>query len=114
MTAVLVASAALLGLAAVLVLVRMTNGPTILDRGVALEVLVAISICAIALYTAHTRELHALPALLALSLLGFIGAVSIARYAPGAEDVEARGDLDADTEAARDRRGVQSSGGDER
>lgn len=98
MTVVLVVTGVLLGLAGLLALVRMTNGPTILDRGVALEVLIAISICAFGLYATYTRETYAIPGLLVLSLLGFIGAVSIARYAPGAEDVEADDRIDAESE----------------
>lgn len=98
MTVVLIVTGVLLGLAGLLALVRMTNGPTILDRGVALEVLIAISICALGLHATYTRQTYVFPGLLVLSLLGFVGAVSIARYAPGADDVEADDRIDPEDE----------------
>ena len=66
-TAVLVMvglGAVLLVAAAALTVARMARGPSSLDRVVAADVLVAIT----------------LPVMLVLSLLGFAGAVSIARF----------------------------------
>lgn len=94
MSIVIFLVAAMLALAAVLLLVRMTVGPTILDRSVALDVMMAVTICGVALHAAHSGSTSALPLLLALSMVGFVGAVSIARYASGSEDVAAEGDDD--------------------
>jgi multicomponent Na+:H+ antiporter subunit F len=92
MTIVLVLAGILLTAAAFLLLFRMTKGPTILDRSVALDVLVAVTVCAIGLDIAHTGVTHALPVLVVLSGCGFVGAVSVARYASRSDDVEASDD----------------------
>jgi multicomponent Na+:H+ antiporter subunit F len=89
MNTVLVLSVAVLGLAALLLVVRISLGPTMLDRAVALDVLVAVVICGLALEAAVHRHTTTLPILVVLSLLGFIGSVSIARFTPGSDDVEA-------------------------
>lgn len=89
MTIVLYICAAILGLAALLLLARMTMGPTMLDRTIALDVLVAVGICGLALEAALNQNTTTLPILLVLTLLGFVGSVSIARFSRGRDDVEA-------------------------
>ncbi len=89
MTVVLIICMVLLFIAAVCVLARMTMGPTILDRAVAFDVFVAISICALALEAAVNRHTFTLPILLVLTLLGFVGSVSIARFTRGSDDIDA-------------------------
>ena len=64
-------------------------GSTMLDRVVALDVLVAVMICGLALEAAVHRHTTTLPVLVVLSLLGFVGSVSIARFTPGSDDIEA-------------------------
>jgi multicomponent Na+:H+ antiporter subunit F len=78
-----------LGLAALLVAVRITQGPTMLDRAIAFDVIVAIAIAAIAIDAALRRTAENLPLLLVATLLGFVGSVSVARFSPGSDDVEA-------------------------
>lgn len=92
MTTILVISAVLLAIAAVLLVVRMTVGPTILDRSMALDVLMSVLVCAVSLKAIQRMEAWALPMLLALAMVGFVGAVSIARFASGTEDDVARED----------------------
>lgn len=89
MTAVLAFCVAVLGVAALLLVVRISLGPTMLDRVVALDVLVAVVICGLALEAAVNRHSTTLPILVVLSLLGFVGSVSVARFSPGSDDVEA-------------------------
>ena len=72
----------LLFAAASLVLLRIVRGPTTLDRIVAIDVLLAVVVCAIAAEAAYTRDATALPILVVLSILGFIGSVSVARFSP--------------------------------
>ena len=96
MTVVLMISAALLGAAALLLVFRMTVGPTILDRSMALDVLMSGMVCAGALQTIRRDESWSLPMLLVLAMVGFVGAVSIARFASGDEDVDTRDDDDVD------------------
>ncbi|GGO68423.1 monovalent cation/H+ antiporter complex subunit F [Nocardioides deserti] len=88
MNVVLVVAAGILLVAALLLVVRMTLGPTILDRSVALDVLVAVTVCAIALYSAHTGATYALPVVVVLAGCGFVSAVSVARYASRSDDLQ--------------------------
>jgi multicomponent Na+:H+ antiporter subunit F len=52
----------------------------VLDRVVALDVLIAIVVCSLALEAAVNRHSTTLPILITLSLLGFISSVTVARY----------------------------------
>lgn len=101
MTVVLVVGAVLLALAAALLLVRLTIGPTILDRSVALDVLVAVTVSATGLYVAHSGVTYALPMLVVLAGCGMVGAVSVARYASRSDDLEAGDRDDRDAGGAR-------------
>ncbi|HEY0644858.1 MAG TPA: monovalent cation/H+ antiporter complex subunit F [Nocardioides sp.] len=89
MTAVLLTAVALLTIAGICTVVRMTQGPTLLDRAVAFDVFVAVAICALALEAAHNRHTTTLPILLVLALLGFVGSVSVARFTQGSDDIDA-------------------------
>lgn len=89
MNVVLVVCVGVLTIAALLLVVRISLGPTMLDRMIALDVLVAVMICALALEAAVHQHTTTLPVLVVLSLLGFVGSVSVARFSPGSDDVEA-------------------------
>lgn len=71
-----------LSAAVALTLTRIIRGPTTLDRIVGVDVLLAITVCAIAAEAAYTRDATSLPILVVLSILGFIGSVAVARFAP--------------------------------
>lgn len=77
-----------LGLSAVLVVIRMTLGPTTLDRAIALDAIVTILICALALEAAINQHTTSLPILLVLTMMGFVGSVTVARFTRGRTDVE--------------------------
>jgi multicomponent Na+:H+ antiporter subunit F len=87
-TAVLVLGSVMLLVACLLVLVRMTIGPTMLDRIIAFDVLVSVTVCALGLEAAINQHLYTLPALVALSLLGFVSSVSVASFTRGSDVVE--------------------------
>jgi multicomponent Na+:H+ antiporter subunit F len=72
---------AILGVAAAMAVYRMTVGPTMLDRVIATDVLIAIVVCGLAVEAAFYRHSTTLPILVVLSLLGFVGSVSVARFA---------------------------------
>ncbi|GAB3250082.1 hypothetical protein GCM10027425_07280 [Alteromonas gracilis] len=95
-SALLTVAAVMLGISAILVVARITRGPTVLDRAIAFDVLVAVAICGIALDAALRRDAENLHLLLVATLLGFVGSVSIARFSPGSDEVEA----DDETEEA--------------
>lgn len=88
MNVILTLCGAVLGCSALLLVVRISLGPTMLDRIVALDALVAVVICGLALEAAVHQHTTTLPILVVLSLLGFVGAVSVARFSPGSDDVE--------------------------
>ena len=89
MTVVLAACLALLTTAATLLVIRMALGPTMLDRVIALDVLVAVLICGLGVEAAANRHTTTLPILVVFSLVGFVGSVSMARFTRGSDDVEA-------------------------
>jgi multicomponent Na+:H+ antiporter subunit F len=89
MTVVLAACLVLLTSAAVLLVIRMALGPTMLDRVIALDVLVAVMICGLGVEAAVNRHTTTLPILVVFSLVGFVGSVSMARFTRGSDDVEA-------------------------
>ncbi|MBA0050385.1 hypothetical protein E0L36_05585 [Streptomyces sp. AJS327] len=80
MDVILVIVATLLIISGVLVSVRLALGPTTLDRGVALDALVAVVMAGVGVWTAAERVPYYLPVLLVLSFLGFTGSVGIARF----------------------------------
>lgn len=70
----------LLTLASLFAIIRMIIGPTMLDRIIALEALVAIVASSLAAIAILSGNATLLPALAVLTLLGFAGAVSVARF----------------------------------
>lgn len=76
---VLAASAVVLFVAGGIGVRRIAEGPTQLDRSVALDLMVAITVAGIGLWTAWTDRATELPILVLLSLVGFTGAVGVAR-----------------------------------
>lgn len=88
MSVVLIVCVVMLTLAALLLVVRITWGPTMLDRVVALDVLIAVLISGLALEAAVNRHSTTLPILVVLSLVGFVGSVSVARFTRPADEVE--------------------------
>jgi multicomponent Na+:H+ antiporter subunit F len=81
MTIVAVTVTALLAVASVLALLRVIRGPSVLDRVVATDVLLAVIVTGLAAEAAWSRDATTLPVLVVLSVLGFIGSVSVARFA---------------------------------
>lgn len=77
-----------LAVSALLVVVRMTIGPTTLDRAIALDVIVAVLICALALEAAINEHTTTLPILLTLTMVGFVGSVALARFTRGQRDIQ--------------------------
>ena len=59
----------------------MTIGPTMLNRVVAMEVIIAIVVAGLALEAVLNDNTTTLPILVVLSMVGFVGSVSVARFA---------------------------------
>jgi multicomponent Na+:H+ antiporter subunit F len=73
----------MLGGGALLTLVRLARGPSLLDRVVATDVLLVIISAGLAVYAALQRDPTVVPVLVVVSLLAFVGSVSVARYIGG-------------------------------
>ena len=83
MGVVAVTAYALLGGGALLALVRLALGPSLLDRVVATDTLLVIIAAGLAVYAGLARDPMVVPVLVVVSLLAFVGSVSIARYVGG-------------------------------
>lgn len=83
MTVVQAVAYALLAGGALLTMVRVVRGPSLLDRVVGTETLLAIIAASIAVHAALTRQVTFVPVLLVVALLGFLGAIAVARYVGG-------------------------------
>lgn len=74
-------AAVLLSAATAGALYRLARGPSLLDRVVATDVLLAIVAAALAVEMAYHRHLDNLVLMVIVSLVGFIGSVTVARFA---------------------------------
>lgn len=90
MTVVVIVCTVLLAVGAVTALVRIEKGPSILDRAVALDVLVATMIAGIGVFAAWHRRADVVPVLVVLSLVGFVGSTAIARFSAAEPEGEGR------------------------
>ena len=73
----------MLGAGALLALVRLARGPSLLDRVVATDILLVIISAGLAVYAALRQDPTVVPVLVVVSLLAFVGSISIARYVGG-------------------------------
>jgi multicomponent Na+:H+ antiporter subunit F len=73
----------LIGAGALLTLVWLARGPSLLDRVVATDTLLVIISAGLAVHAALERNASVVPVLVVVSLLAFVGSVSIARYVGG-------------------------------
>lgn len=80
MTIVWITVGVMLSIAALATMVRMLAGPTSLDRLVALDTLVAVTMCAIGAWAAFSRDTTVTYSLTALALITFVGSVAVARF----------------------------------
>ncbi|WP_349360372.1 monovalent cation/H+ antiporter complex subunit F [Cryobacterium sp. PH29-G1] len=67
---------------AILAVYRIVVGPSVLDRVIASDVLVATLICALGAEMALNRHTDNLPVLLVLALFAVLGSLSVARFLP--------------------------------
>jgi multicomponent Na+:H+ antiporter subunit F len=79
-TTVWTIAAVMLAAAATITMIRLLAGPTTLDRLVALDTLVAVTMCAIGTWAAFSLDTTVTYGLTALALISFVGSVSVARF----------------------------------
>jgi len=82
MTIVAVIAGVLFGAGALCAVYRIVRGPSVLDRVIASDVLVATLMCAIGAEMAFNRDTDNLPVLLVLALFAVLGSLSVARFLP--------------------------------
>ncbi len=80
MNTVLVIAGVMLAAAAIATMFRMVMGPSTLDRLVAMDTLVAVTMCAIGTWAAFSLDTTVTYSLTALALISFVGSVSVARF----------------------------------
>lgn len=80
MTAVVWICGVMLAIGALLALVRIERGPSMMDRAVALDIITATLVVAFALEAAVSRRTDTVPIIVSLLLVGFMGSVTIARF----------------------------------
>jgi multicomponent Na+:H+ antiporter subunit F len=68
------------GVGAIAAVYRIIRGPSILDRALATDVLLAIAICALGAEMAINRHTDTLVIMLALAMFAVVGSISIARF----------------------------------
>ena len=73
-------AAVMLTAAAVATMFRLLAGPSTLDRLVALDTLVAVTMCGIGTWAAFSLDTTVTYGLTALALISFVGSVSVARF----------------------------------
>lgn len=80
---------ALLVAATAFTLVRLAQGPTLLDRVIASDVLLSVVAAAVVVQMVFRHRFEHVTLLLVFSLVGFLGSVTVARFARNAPDPEA-------------------------
>lgn len=71
---------AIFGLAAILTVVRIVRGPSILDRAVASDVLLTEVMCVLGAEMAITGHTRNIPVMLIIAAVGVFGSIAVARY----------------------------------
>lgn len=80
MNLLLLAVIVIFGVAAILTIIRIVRGPSILDRAVASDVLLTEVMCVLGAEMAINQHTRSLPVLLIMAAVGVFGSISVARY----------------------------------
>ncbi len=88
MSGVWIAAAIMLTAAAAITMFRVLAGPGTLDRLVALDTMIAVTMCAIGTWAAYSLDTTVTYSLVALTLISFVGSVSVARFRVRDDDRE--------------------------
>lgn len=80
MNPLLIAIIIVFGVAAVLTIIRIVIGPSILDRAVASDVLLTEVICVLGAEMAINGHTRLLPVLLIIAAVGVFGSITVARF----------------------------------
>lgn len=75
-----IAAGVMFGVGALCAVYRIIRGPSILDRALATDVLIAIAICALGAEMAINQHTETIVVLLVLAMFAVVGSISIARF----------------------------------
>jgi multicomponent Na+:H+ antiporter subunit F len=89
MTIVAIVVGIMLGASALLTALRIVRGPSVLDRLVGMDMLLAIILCGLAAMIMVSQRSALVPVLVIASLLAFTGSVSVVRFIGGDPQAEA-------------------------
>ena len=90
MHVVWIIAAVMLASAAAITMYRLLAGPSTLDRLVALDAFVAVTMCGIGTWAAFSLDTTVTYSLTALALISFVGSVSVARFRVPDRDLDDR------------------------
>ncbi|MCT1478613.1 monovalent cation/H+ antiporter complex subunit F [Microbacterium sp. p3-SID336] len=80
MNVLLLVIIAVFGLAAILAVIRIVRGPSILDRAVAADVLLTEVMCVLGAEMAINGHTRNIPVLLIIAAVGVFGSIAVARF----------------------------------
>lgn len=80
MNVLLLAIMVVFGVAAILALIRIVRGPSILDRAVASDVLLTEVMCVLGAEMAINGHTRNIPVLLIIAAVGVFGSIAVARF----------------------------------
>jgi len=80
MNILLLAIMVVFGVAAILALIRIVRGPSILDRAVASDVLLTEVMCVLGAEMAINGHTRNIPVLLIIAAIGVFGSIAVARF----------------------------------
>ncbi|PRB18248.1 monovalent cation/H+ antiporter complex subunit F [Microbacterium sp. MYb62] len=80
MNILLLAIMVVFGIAAILALIRIVRGPSILDRAVASDVLLTEVMCVLGAEMAINGHTRNIPVLLIIAAIGVFGSIAVARF----------------------------------
>lgn len=80
MNILLTAIMVVFGLAAILTVIRIVRGPSILDRAVASDVLLTEVMCVLGAEMAINGHTRSIPVLLTIAAVGVFGSIAVARF----------------------------------
>src|SRR5699024_7792013 len=83
----IVAGSVLLAASVIIAAYRIVRGPSILDRMIGTDVVLASIMCGLGGYMAMSDRTDLLPVLIVLAMLGFVGSVSVSRYVPTSDSM---------------------------
>ncbi len=83
---VVIIAGTMFGIGAICAVWRVIRGPSILDRALAADVLLAISMCALGAEMAVNRHTDTLVVLLILAMFAVLGSIAIARFMAKEDD----------------------------